>query len=203
MDSFTNFGSNNETFKFILEIVSFILAVLLGKKILKPGNKINKIAKSNLIKFTKFCEIAKIPIRATEKSVGLDLFAAEDKLIAVGARSLVRCGVRAEFPSGCYGRVAGRSSQSLSRGLVVGAGVIDPDYSGEISVLLFNFGDEPAGIKGGDRIAQLICEKAIFPEITELISNFTQNDGDTNFQQHHKLQSVPRGENGFGSTGSC
>ena len=41
----------------------------------------------------------------------------------------------------------------------VGAGIIDPDYTGEIKVLLLNLGTEPFQILVGTAIAQLILEK--------------------------------------------
>ena len=45
----------------------------------------------------------------------------------------------------------------------VGAGVIDPDYTGEIKVLLLNLGTEPFKILAGTAIAQLIFEKISIP----------------------------------------
>jgi len=48
------------------------------------------------------------------------------------------------------------------------AGVIDEDYRGKLTVVLFNHSDENFIIKRGDRIAQLICEKIIYPEIEEV-----------------------------------
>ena len=45
----------------------------------------------------------------------------------------------------------------------IGAGIIDPDYTGEIKVLLLNLGTEPFQILTGDAIAQLILEKISIP----------------------------------------
>ena len=71
------------------------------------------------------------------------------------------------------------------KGIDVGAGVIDPDYTGEVKILLINNSESDYPIKPGDRIAQLILEKhAIVDVIT------------TEF-----VESSDRGENGFGSTG--
>ena len=40
------------------------------------------------------------------------------------------------------------------------AGVIDPDYRGDVTILLHNFGDKHQQIKPGERITQLILERA-------------------------------------------
>ena len=45
----------------------------------------------------------------------------------------------------------------------VGAGVIDPDYTGEIKALLINDGKHYYQVNQGDPIAQLILEKASIP----------------------------------------
>jgi dUTP pyrophosphatase len=50
--------------------------------------------------------------------------------------------LKVALPSGHYGRLASRSGLALNHFIVVGAGVIDADYRGEVKVLLFNFGAE-------------------------------------------------------------
>ena len=45
------------------------------------------------------------------------------------------------LPAGTYGRIAPRSGLALKHGIDVGAGVIDPDYRGNVGILLFNFSD--------------------------------------------------------------
>ena len=43
-----------------------------------------------------------------------------------------------EFPPGCYGRIASRSGLAKNYCIEVGAGVVDPDYRGNVGILLFN-----------------------------------------------------------------
>ena len=59
------------------------------------------------------------------------------------------------IPPGFYGRLAPRSGLAVKKGIHVGAGVIDPDYRGEVRVLLFNLGKEDFAVAAGDRIAQV------------------------------------------------
>lgn len=67
----------------------------------------------------------------------------------------------------------------------VGAGVIDADYRGPLGVILFNFSDVDFEVKAGDRIAQLIVERIVMPDVVEV----------------EDLDSTARGAGGFGSTG--
>ncbi len=64
-------------------------------------------------------------------------------------------------------------------------GVIDPDYTGNIKVLLYNFGSQPIDIASKDRIAQIILEKYTTSPI----------------QVVQDLPSTKRSDKGFGSTG--
>ena len=50
----------------------------------------------------------------------------------------------------------------------VGAGVIDPDYTGEIKVLLINDGKHYYQVNQGDPVAQLILEKASIPILKQV-----------------------------------
>lgn len=46
--------------------------------------------------------------------------------------------------------------------------MIDADYRGPVGVILFNHSDMNFEVKVGDRIAQLIIEKIITPEVQEV-----------------------------------
>lgn len=89
------------------------------------------------------------------------------------------------IPEGCYGRVAPRSGLAIKFAIDVGAGVVDADYRGNLSILLFNFAPQEFNLKKGDRVAQLICEKILRPELEEV----------------EKLDETERGDKGFGSSG--
>lgn len=94
--------------------------------------------------------------------------------------------IQIEVPFGTYGRVAPRSGLAWKNFIDVGAGVIDQDYRGNVGVILFNHSDVDFDVKKGDRIAQLICERIIYPKVVQADS----------------LTETQRGEGGFGSTGT-
>ena len=139
------------------------------------------------IRFQRLSHFAKIPTRATPCSAGLDLYAAHDCVLPAQDKGLILTDLKVCLPLGCYGRIAPRSGLAVNHYIDVGAGVIDPDFCGNVGVLLFNHGKSEYIVHKGDRIAQLICEKFFqFPRIGEVESMDDETD---------------RMENGFGSTG--
>jgi dUTP pyrophosphatase len=127
-----------------------------------------------------------LPTRGSDGSVGYDLYSVVDTVVPCQAgNALVGTGIALCIPLDCYGRIAPRSGLAAKHCIQVGAGVIDPDYTGEIKVVLFNHGTEDFEIKKGDRIAQLILERCETPIIKEI----------------GLLDETLRGSDGFGSTG--
>lgn len=142
---------------------------------------------SNLqLRVKKLSEHATVPARASPHAAGYDLASAEDTVIPQRGKGLAKTDLAIAVPPGTYGRVAPRSGLALKKGIDVGAGVIDADYRGNVGVVLFNHGDEPFEIKRGDRIAQLILERIVTPDV-ELVDD---------------LDATERGAGGFGSTGT-
>jgi len=134
----------------------------------------------------KLIQDAIIPTRGSDASVGYDLYSVVDTVVPCQTgNALVGTGITVVLPPGCYGRVAPRSGLAVKHCIQVGAGVIDPDYTGEIKVVLFNHGDKDFEVKKGDRIEQLVLEKCDTPPIEEI----------------SLVEETERGSGGFGSTG--
>lgn len=135
--------------------------------------------------FTKLSSNAYSPIKATKQSAGYDLRSAYDYIVGPHDKQLVKTDLAIKLPNECYGRIAPRSGLALKYHIDIGAGVIDRDYRGNVGVIIFNHSFSCYSIKKGDRIAQLICEKIIEPQLKEVTS----------------LDVTLRGNKGFGSTG--
>lgn len=136
---------------------------------------------------TKLVPHAILPARATSGAVGYDLFSIDNYVVLPGRRVVVSTGISVSLPPGCYGRIAPRSGLAVKHGLDTLAGVVDPDYTGEVKVVLQNLDPQPFVIRPGYRIAQLILEQCVTPEVIEVPSECTSLTG--------------RGDAGFGSTG--
>lgn len=130
----------------------------------------------------------KIPSRGTPEAAGLDLFYAESDPVVIPARGRARLGSGFAFgiPFGYVGFVRERSSIALKKGLTVGAGVIDSDYTGEVDVLLFNNTNDDIIINPQEAIGQIVFTRCIY---TEPILVDRAN-----------LRVTQRGAGGFGST---
>lgn len=126
-----------------------------------------------------------LPEYASPGASGADLRASEAVVIAPGGWAAVPTGLKLAIPEGHVGLVWPRSGLALRKGLDTLAGVIDSDYRGEVKVLLANHGPEPVSISPGDRVAQLLIQRV----------------EQARFARAASLDSTPRGEGGFGSTG--
>lgn len=129
-------------------------------------------------------ETATVPTRGTVYAAGFDLYSSENIDIYPGEKELVSTKLKVKIPSGYYGRIASRSGLSLKHNLEVGAGVIDMDYTGELKVILRNFGKLVYNVNKGDRIAQIIFEQINY-EDCEIID----------------VYEIDQVRGGFGSTG--
>jgi len=61
-----------------------------------------------------------------------------------------------------------RSDFTIQKCIDVSAGVIDADYRGPVSVVLFNFGIDDFVVKQGDYIVQIVMEKSFMVETMEV-----------------------------------
>jgi dUTP pyrophosphatase len=118
----------------------------------------------------KLSPTTQIPTRATPGSVGYDLHATKEITIPSGGRTLVGTGIAIKTPAGTYGRIAPRSGLVVKHSIDMAAGVVDPDYRGEVQVALANQGKLPFMVKTGDQIAQLLLKKADTPPSCEVDS---------------------------------
>ena len=130
-----------------------------------------------------------LPAYATVESAGMDLCAAleTDLTLEPGETVLVPTGLRIELPAGYEAQVRPRSGLAIkhSIGIMNAPGTIDPDYRGEVKVVLTNFGKDPFTVRSGDRIAQLIV--APFVRVA--------------WEEAGELSDTDRGHGGFGHTG--
>ncbi|MEM7416367.1 MAG: dUTP diphosphatase [Gemmatimonadota bacterium] len=131
-----------------------------------------------------------LPSRATEQAAGYDVRSAEDEVVLQpGEIRLVATGLVMELPEGVECQVRPRSGLALKHGITLpnSPGTIDPDYRGELKVIMQNTGPVPVTLERGERIAQLVFARFEAPTISE----------------GTELSETERGAGGFGSTGTA
>ena len=132
------------------------------------------------------CEL---PHYETVSAAGLDVRANTTESIVLEPlqRALVPTGLYVEIPDGYEIQVRPRSGLAAKHGISIAnaPGTIDPDYRGEIKVILVNLSNEPFELKPGERIAQLV------------VAQFTRIE----WESVSELSETERGAGGFGSTG--
>ncbi len=132
-----------------------------------------------------------LPQYATAHAAGLDLRANTEEPIVL--KSLERCmvptGIFIELPDGYEAQVRPRSGLAAKQGVTVlnSPGTIDPDYRGEIKVIVVNLSNEEVIINPGERIAQMV------------VAQFERIE----WESVDSLTDSARGAGGFGSTGKA
>jgi len=130
-----------------------------------------------------------LPTYATSGAAGMDVAAAVDKPVTLGAgeRLAIPTGFAMAVPAGYEAQIRPRSGLALKHGVTVAnaPGTIDSDYRGEVAILLVNLGDQDFTITRGMRIAQMVV--APVTQVTPIATD--------------SLADTERGDAGFGSTG--
>lgn len=148
-----------------------------------------------MLQIKKLDPSAELPFRATPNSIGLDLRAhlvnsdgrQRTAMIGTGEVKAIPTGLAVRPPNGYAAFVMSRSGLARDQSLFVAnaPGVVDPDYTGEIVVLLYNGGFVTRYIQHGMRIAQIVLLPAPVATMMEV----------------NELPETVRGDRGFGSSG--
>ncbi len=153
-----------------------------------------------IIHTKKLFSDAHLPERGSSGAVGFDLYAYHQldrktrehiadlpAAIAPDDAALFGIGLSFAIPFPYDGQLRPRSGLANKHNIELSnsPGTIDPDYRGEVSVLLRNRGKEFFKVEREMRIAQLVITRVEVPVFTEVAN----------------LSATSRGQGGFGSTG--
>ena len=153
------------------------------------------------VKFVPFRENAKAPTKVTQGSAGYDLYSIDNEEILPGRIKPITTGIALEwFDPNIYGRITSTSSMAIQGIIVLDGelitsynsaisltnyllGVVNPDYRGEINVVLLNTLSVAYSVKIGQQIGQIIFERYeqdIQMEKSDTLSlTFTKRVGNT------------------------
>ena len=144
---------------------------------------------------------AKLPQKVFEADACFDLYCLEDFNIEVFETKLIRTGLRFEIPDGFDLDIREKSGLA-TKGIIIGGGVVDSVYRGEIQIVMrfldnkvmrINSDGKPVAMRvikfeAGDKIAQ--CK--LVSKIPTAIVEITESEFNANTE---------RSSGGFGSSG--
>lgn len=135
--------------------------------------------------YSRLDQQAVAPTRKHPTDAGVDAYANEDVRIAPFSYRVVHTGVTFDIPEGTLLQVwpKGRNNHLL------GAGVIDAGYQGEIMIKVVNYSWKPLRIHRGEAIAQLVH----LPVITEPVQEVP-------LEEIHSVRSARAADGGIHST---
>ena len=147
------------------------------------------VLESEPIKVKRVTATAIIPERKTMGAAGFDLYADIDAPVVVQPHTtvMIYSGLAFSIPKGYFGAIYARSGLAVKDGLrpATCVSVIDSDYRGNVGLPMHNDTDTERIIAPNERIAQIVFQKALTPDL-EVVS---------------ELEETERGNGGFGSTG--
>ena len=101
-----------------------------------------------------------MPVQGSKEAAGFDCNAKERVIIPKGTTGIIPIRFAVTPSQGTYMRMAETSTWAVTHpGYFLRAGVIDPDYRGEVTALITFIGPEDEGlIEKGERVAQIFGE---------------------------------------------
>lgn len=104
------------------------------------------------LRYARIDPAAKHPARKHPEDAGVDVYANETVTIAPFSAARVRTGLTFEIRENFMLLAKPKSGSDF----LLGAGVIDPGYQGEILIKVINYTPHPLTIRQGDPLAQLV-----------------------------------------------
>ncbi len=116
------------------------------------------------INAAKLNSAAVIPTRKHPDDAGIDFYSSEEKVIPPHSFDVVGTGITVEIPRGFVGLMMPKSRNDH----LIGAGVIDAGYQGEIRIKVANLTDKPLDIRPGQAVAQMLLVPIVTPVVAEV-----------------------------------
>lgn len=126
------------------------------------------------------------PYKKRDTDAGWDLRALTATTLKPRKPTPITLATRVNLPTGTHAKLTARSSLA-ARGVLEHQGTIDTGYTGPLKLIATNMTDKPIHLRADERVAQLV----IHPTNTIV-----------EWEWVHTLPQTPRGNGGFGSTGT-
>ena len=132
----------------------------------------------------KLFDNIQLPKKSHLPDSGLDCFIPHDFTLQPFETKTVGLGFGIQVPEGFAGMLVPRSSIA-ERGLIIQTSIIDPDYTGEIHLIITNCSNNVVNIVKNQRVCSLVVYNVLNVRL-DIVYDFEQTE---------------RGQKGLGSTG--
>ena len=119
------------------------------------------------MKVKRFKKTTQMPVKSHLPDVGLDIFTPKEFWVEPLETITVGLELAVSIPEGFAGMLVPRSSIT-EKGLIIQTAVIDPDYTGEIHLIVTNCSNSVQHIEKGQRICSLVVYSVLNARIEEV-----------------------------------
>ena len=116
------------------------------------------------MKVKKLVEDAFLPTVKHEHDAGMDFYSLENYIVKSQKFSICRTGITVEIPFGVMGQIWPKSKNDW----LIGAGIFEWTYQGEVLIKIFNISDHDILIKRGDPLGQMAFVYNLEPTVEEV-----------------------------------
>lgn len=129
------------------------------------------------MKVKRFKKTTRMPVKSHLPDVGLDIFMPKEFWIRPLETITVGLELAVSIPEGFAGMLVPRSSIT-EKGLIIQTAVIDPDYTGEIHLIVTNCSNDVQCIRESQRICSLVVYSVLNARIEE-VEEMTETERNT------------------------
>lgn len=129
------------------------------------------------MKVKRFKKTARMPVKSHLPDVGLDIFTPKEFWLRPLETITIGLELAVSIPEGFAGMLVPRSSIT-ERGMIVQTAVIDPDYTGEIHLIITNCSNDIQHIEEGQRVCSLVVYSVLNARIEE-VEEMTETERNT------------------------
>lgn len=129
------------------------------------------------MKVKRFKKTTRMPVKSHLPDVGLDIFTPKEFWLRPLETITIGLELAVLIPEGFAGMLVPRSSIT-ERGMIVQTAVIDPDYTGEIHLIITNCSNCIQHIEEGQRVCSLVVYSVLNARIEE-VEEMTETERNT------------------------
>lgn len=129
------------------------------------------------MKVKRFKKTTRKPVKSHLPDVGLDIFTPKEFWLRPLETICIGLELAVSIPEGFAGMLVPRSSIT-ERGMIIQTAVIDPDYTGEIHLIVTNCSNNVQHIEEGQRVCSLVVYSVLNARIEE-VEEMTETERNT------------------------